>query len=157
MEDLKAAQERARISLGFLKPREVVDVRLVERPAEEAVNFEEKIKRLRSSLAAKDSQLNFFEQTVPQEVKRLTFQRHRISVKWFCYGTNCKSHDMQVLDWEVGELQRKVGPEKALDKVRSLCNLAEYNTCFYLGNLFLHPTSFLIVGLWYPKKANLLF
>jgi hypothetical protein len=64
---------------------------------------------------------------------------------------------MQVLDWEVGELMRKAGPDKALQKVQSICNLDNYNTHFYLGNLFLHPTSFVIVGLWYPQRKDLLF
>ncbi len=60
---------------------------------------------------------------------------------------------MQVLDWEIAELQRREGIGPALEKMRTICDLGAYDLYFYLGNMFLHPSAFLIVGLWYPQKA----
>jgi hypothetical protein len=60
---------------------------------------------------------------------------------------------MQILDWEVVELQRREGDEKALEKVKQYCDLRAYDLKFFLGNLRLHPASFMIVGLWYPKRV----
>jgi hypothetical protein len=65
---------------------------------------------------------------------------------------------MQVLDWGLCELQRREGDEKALARMKELCRLDIYNLKFFLGNLFLYPTSFMIVGMWYPKRvSDLLF
>lgn len=64
---------------------------------------------------------------------------------------------MQILDWEVCELQRKCGDEDALKKLREITDLSRYNLRFFLGNLFQYPQNFMIVGLWYPRRANLLF
>jgi hypothetical protein len=61
---------------------------------------------------------------------------------------------MQVLDWGLCELQRRDGDEKALNRMKELCDLDKYDLKFFLGNLFMHPASFLIVGMWYPKRRD---
>lgn len=48
--------------------------------------------------------------------------------------------------------------EAALNRMKDLCRLDVYDTKFFLGNLFLYPASFMIVGIWYPRRVpNLLF
>ena len=59
---------------------------------------------------------------------------------------------MQVLDWGLCELQRRDGDDKAFSRMKELCNLDKYDLKFFLGNLFMHPASFLIVGMWYPTR-----
>lgn len=61
---------------------------------------------------------------------------------------------MQVLDWEVAELHRREGDEKALQGLNERCDLSRYALRFFLGNFRLYPTAFTIVGLWYPKRAD---
>ena len=61
---------------------------------------------------------------------------------------------MQVLDWGLCELQRREGDEKALARMKELCRLDAYDLKFFLGNLFLYPASFMIVGMWYPKRRD---
>jgi hypothetical protein len=61
---------------------------------------------------------------------------------------------MQVLDWDLCELQRREGDGKALMRMKELCRLDVYDLKFFLGNLFLYPSSFLIVGMWYPKRRS---
>jgi hypothetical protein len=85
-------------------------------------------------------------------MKNLEFMKYRLQVKWLCQNPACRGHKMQVLDWGLCELQRRDGDEKALDRMKELCNLDKYDLKFFLGNLFMHPASFLIVGMWYPKR-----
>ena len=65
---------------------------------------------------------------------------------------------MQVLDWEVVELLRREGNEKALQKVESVLDLSKYAVRLFLGSMRLYPQTFCIGGIWYPKRAaGLLF
>jgi len=157
VEELQQAQRSRGTSIAVVVPREIRRVELVKRPADEIRNFEEKVLELRKRLSAKQAQLTLFEETVPPEMKHLEFLRARLQVSWFCHGDNCKGHKMQVLDWEVCELQRRRGDDEALKKVCDLTDQTKYALRFFLGNLFLYPQNFMIVGLWYPKRANLLF
>ena len=92
-----------------------------------------------------------FEDMVPDELKNLEFVKNRVYVKWKC--ASGKVHNMQIMDWEVVELQRKCGDQKALERVRECLDLNDYAIRFFLGNIKQHPTRFTIVGLWYPKRC----
>jgi hypothetical protein len=75
-----------------------------------------------------------FEEFMPPDLKGLEFAKNRIQVKWICGSGHTR--DMQIMDWEVIELQRKVGDEKALDAVREHLDLNAYSIRFFLGLLF---------------------
>ena len=64
---------------------------------------------------------------------------------------------MQILDWEICELCRRSGADKAMNKVSQLLDLSQYGTKFFLGNFHMYPSSFAIIGLWYPRRSHLLF
>jgi hypothetical protein len=154
VEELHKAQRGHGTSLGVVVPREIDTVKIVPRPIEDAKSFEEKLAALRIKLKAQSDQFKLFEESVPEEMKKLDFVKARPRVKWRCHSQSCAGHDMQVLDWEVAELQRKVGDDAAIAKMKELCNLSSYALKFFLGNLYLHPTSFMIGSLWYPKRAS---
>lgn len=91
-------------------------------------------------------------------MKKLEFLKSRVMVSWLCNSKDCTGHRMQVLDWGLCELQRREGSEAAVNRMKELCRLEAYDLKFFLGNLLQYPTSFLIVGLWYPKRVtDLLF
>jgi len=138
-------------------PRQISRVEMLERGEEENRSFSEKFADLQERLEAQRAQLTLFEQAVPPEMKRLDFLRARVQVSWLCQGADCAGHRMQVLDWEICELQRKRGDAAAVRKLQELTDLSRYALRFFLGNLFVHPQSFMIIGIWYPKKAHLLF
>jgi hypothetical protein len=98
-----------------------------------------------------------FEDAIPPEMKKLEFLRSRVMVSWLCKAEGCSGHRMQVLDWGLCELQRREGSEAAVKRMKELCNLNNYDLKFFLGNLFQYPTSFLIVGMWYPKRRADMF
>ena len=152
---LTQAQVSTKQSLGITTPREILSVELHPRPEEEGLSFEQKRERLRKKWEAESTGM-LFEEFIPPELKGLEFVKNRIHVRWVC-GAGI-SHNMQMMDWEVVELQRKAGDEKALQAVRDHMNLTKFAIRFFLGNLKQHPNRFTIVGLWYPKKQiGLLF
>jgi hypothetical protein len=82
---------------------------------------------------------------------------------WFlCTDPSCKGHRCSIIDWEAYELHRKMreqwGEDKAFDKVRQrfvedICG-PDKETYFFVGNMMLHPRSFLVLGTFYPKISD---
>lgn len=157
VEALKDAQKKMNGSLGIVTPREILCISVVPRPKGDVESFEQKLDRIRQRIQADRAQLMLFDdarEALPTEMKSLDFVDRRIKVKWRCSSSECPAHEMQVLDWEVTELHRREGDEKALQKMHEICDLSTHAVRFFLGNLFLHPAAFTIVGIWYPKRAE---
>lgn len=155
---LQEAQSLNRTSLGVVIPHKILDVKVVDRTDEKADSFREKLERIRKQLEIDKAQLKLFEEETPEEMKSLDFIQYRLQIEWQCASADCTRHKMQVLDWEVAELHRREGDEKALQKLTQICDLSKYSLRFFLGNFRLYPNAFTIVGLWYPKRVtDLLF
>lgn len=155
VEALWAEQAAKGTSIGVVIPKSIESVEVVTRPQNDQATFEQKFKNLQETLDARHRQMNLFSaETLPTQMKDLRYLTHRIRVGWSCFGSKCTGHEMQILDWEVAELHRKLGDAKAIEKVRDVLDLNKYATKFFLGNFFLHPTAFTIAGLWYPKRAE---
>jgi hypothetical protein len=154
VEDLLKAEKSRKTSLGVVEPKEILKIGIKKRPPEEAIDFAEKLERLKRENEAKRDQLTLFGESVPPPMRDLSFMKERIQIDWVCKGSSCNGHKMTVLDWEAAELLRKRGESKALEKIRSVLNLSTHASRFFLGNLAQHPTSFTIVGIWYPKRSK---
>lgn len=154
VEELQRSQEENGTSIGVVAPREIRRVEIVERSEEEAKSFDQKFREVKRIHDARRAQIDMFEQAIPPEMKKLEFVKCRVQVSWLCKSSTCNGHRMQVLDWGLCELQRREGDEAALDRMKELCRLDIYDLKFFLGNLFLHPVSFMIVGMWYPKRQD---
>jgi hypothetical protein len=157
VEDLQEAQKKNRTSIGIVTPREITKVEVIERSEEDARTFEQKFEDLKKTVEAQRAQIQMFGDAIPPEMKKLEFLEARVVVSWFCNGKECTGHNMQVLDWGLCELQRREGSEAAVKKMKELCKLDIYDLRFFLGNLFQYPASFLIVGMWYPKRREDMF
>lgn len=158
VDDLLERQREAGTSLGVVVPSRINGITIATRGEEDAKSFAEKMDRLRKQVNADRQQLDLFESSIPPQMKNLEFLKSRTKVSWNCASTTCTGHDMQILDWEIAELQRREGDVKALRKLEQILDLEKYSVRFFLGNLFQYPTSFTIVGLWYPQRvADLLF
>ncbi|WP_418606857.1 hypothetical protein [Georgenia sp. SUBG003] len=80
--------------------------------------------------------------------------------KYFCAEPGCRGHEQQIVDWESGQLARrnlashspdeakKLHREKFLDE---MCG-ANKDTYFFVGNQHQHPRSFLVLGVFWPKR-----
>jgi len=150
VEELLDAERRDHTSLGFVKPKEIIDIHTEERPSEDRETFIRKLKenQLRSQ------QEDLFQGYDSKEIRNLQFITHRLKVRWKCHGNTCNTHNMSILDWEVYEFTRKFGLQSAKSKLNDLLNLDKFDIGFFLGNMKLHPTSFAIGAIWYPKRTK---
>jgi hypothetical protein len=154
VDELQQAQDENRTSLGVVVPREIQKIEIVKRPDEDALSFEQKFQELCKIADIDKAQMKLFEDAVPKEMKGLEYMASRPRIHWLCNSAECKGHKMQILDWEILELQRREGDDNALKKLEELCNLTKYDLRFFLGNLHQHPKSFTIIGLWYPQRSR---
>jgi hypothetical protein len=153
---LDAQQSRGQ-SLAFVTPKLIRGVSIRRREEDDALSFQEKLDELKRRNAVSRMQLDLFEQSVPQVMKTLQYIGERVCIDWICDDDDCSGHSMQVLDWEICELARKEGIDKAREKVAGLVDLDRYKSAFILGNFHMYPGSFAIIGLWYPLRSNRLF
>jgi hypothetical protein len=113
VEALYESQKTKGTSIGVVAPRVIKKIEILPRDETDLKSFEEKFETLKKSLEAKRAQLTLFEATIPPEMKQLDFIKARFQITWDCGAPECRGHKMQVLDWEVCELQRKHGDEQA--------------------------------------------
>lgn len=148
--ELINANKEKHTSLGFIKPREIIEINIDERPDSELNNF---IKKLEAN-KKRSKQIELFGPITVPEVKQLTFVSKRFKVHWICSDKNCNGHKMSILDWEAYQLVRNIGIEKAHLRIKEILDLKKYDIGFFLGNFRLYPTTFAIGSIWYPKINN---
>jgi len=148
--DIQDAQERDRTSIGFFRPKEILDIE-TERDESPTWTKDE---------LAKLGQQDLF---LTKERKPLA----KIPVSFFyrfrCDGCrNKEPHRMKILDWELAELWRKDrrGHDEAvaIERVKhrfleEMCG-KDIDTHFFTGNMALHQSSFLILGVFWPKRSD---
>ena len=157
MKTLSESQRNGGRSLAFMRPSLYTGVSIHRRAPDDAKTFEEKLKKLRERHVAASKQLDLFESTVPTSMKSLDYIGERVCIDWRCSDSDCAGHSMQVLDWEICELARRNGIESAIAKVKTILDSSRYKTALILGNFHMFPSSFAVIGLWYPLLSNRLF
>lgn len=147
--ELKAAQKDVGRSLGIVTPGSIEKIYIETKTADDKQKHDEKMKAIHS-------QQSLFREEY-EEYKELAFRPFDVKLKWRCDG-GCKEctrapHDMKILDWGLLELARKHewDSSRAIRRMEEITSSA-YDFKLFLGNLKQHPTSFLPVALWFPKK-----
>lgn len=151
VEQLFDQNSQKKVSMGFVRPKRINKIEIVDRPSEDYDTFLRKLTANQERL----KQAELFPVLSVEELKKLQYISQRFKIHWHCSGATCRGHKMSILDWEVYELARRTGMVKASQKLEEILNLETYNTGFFLGNFRLHPTNFAIGGIWYPKKNHL--
>jgi hypothetical protein len=146
VKDLLNSQKQSRTSLGIVKPKEILEFSI--EPKSEAEMKEAEIKK--KSII---SQMGLFEH--PKDLELLPF---RPVLKFKCDAPECNSHSMSILDWEFGQLYRKIKEsndwkQKFTDKVMSICS-PDKETYLILGNIARWQNIFCILGMFYPPKRR---
>ncbi len=151
METLKDQQAIDETSLGIIKPKVVHD--LVVKPAERdwKPSFYQELRQARL----------WDDRTVSREPPRkvpFTFK-----YVFECDDPRCKGHRMMNEDWEVGALYWRLidggaTEAEATGKVKQkfladLCG-PEKDTHFFVGTVLAHPKSWVVIGVYYPKKPK---
>lgn len=137
-------------SLGLIRPVDVDDFRIDAHtgwsPSEQA-----KIDRYVNQLQLFDD-----EDRLPLEAPAFK-GRYR----WRCGEKACKGHEQGLLDWEFVALQRNlIGRSDA--EIKTELRKRFFDTPFgserapalYVGNLAAHRNTFMVLGVYYPKKTD---
>lgn len=143
IEKLRTAQRADGTSLGFIRPKRIE--RLVVEPVDEQWDQE---------IEEANRQGSLFDRTLP----RLETPRYKVSYVFECDDSVCRGHRMMIVDWEVLEAVRKWSKqyhntweskfrEKFEDYLINQCDLH-----FFVGTMFKYPDTWIIIGLFYPKK-----
>ena len=145
-EDLIAAQQEGRISLGIIKPRKIKNFRIEKKRVQEIEDAKLKVNGVLS-------QLDMFE-----DRKKLYVMPYRFILEFVCDNAECKGHSLSILDWEFGQLYRKVrntnGWERKIEKkIEEICG-AGNDTYIFLGNMARWQNIFCILGFYYPPKIR---
>lgn len=129
VEELKDRWEADRTSLGTIRPREILGVRLVRRPDSERQEWLAKEKALLS------------QEMLPFErpPKPIDFPETEFRVSWRCDDARCKTHEMNIAQWGLHELYRKLADDpardaKVKDKMTRELDLKSRDVFLFLGN-----------------------
>ena len=88
-----------------------------------------------------------------RELEKIPFS---FSYEFRCDDTACSGHKMICTDWEIGEAYRKWKAEYGSQweqKFRQRFEsdmISKYDTHFYVGTVHRYPSTWIIVGLFYP-------
>ena len=82
----------------------------------------------------------------------------RFVLEFVCDDEDCSSHKMSILDWEIGQLYRRVKnasdwEDKIHDKIMEICS-EKRDTYLILGNMARWQHIFCILGFFYPPKIR---
>jgi len=149
--EIQRRQKTERKTLGVFRPAEVMDFTVG--PAE---------KGFAESQRALLNQPSLFGDRAGDDT-RAALEPLPVKAKFSyrCSDPACTTHDMSLIDWELGALYRtlseKGDDEKTIHaKIRAkffeeYCG-DSYDTRFITGSMLKHPGSFLILGLVHPKR-----
>lgn len=137
-------------SLGLIKPRTVERLEIEPNDA-----FSADKQALADLAAAGDL---FTEQRAALEPAP-----YRLRYHYHCMEQRCRGHRQTLIDWEAGQAARKWGDsgrpaQEVTDMLRrkfldELCNPSR-DTYFFLGNQHQHPSSFLVLGVFWPPSGS---
>jgi hypothetical protein len=161
VEDLWEQQRHTSRSLALVKPKNVKRIQARRKTQQEKEEWEA---RQKAALSVRDLFVD-----VEAAVKDLVFMPVEYRLHWTCHGSDCRGHDMSILDWGIYVLSRKMyrdapknltaaeRDEHAQGKVvASLERIfgEDHDTYLYLGNTKAHQGNFMIGGLFYPPKQK---
>ncbi|MGA2466381.1 MAG: hypothetical protein ABSH06_18770 [Thermodesulfobacteriota bacterium] len=144
LESLSEAQEKRGTSLGVIKPKKIIKFTISRKTNEEIKEAENKKNQIMI-------QLELF-----GEKKNLELIPVRFNLHFSCDDPRCsKPHKISILDWEFGELYRRLHNkpewEKAIKmKVDEICAPTK-DTYLFMGNMIGRPQVFCILGFFWPR------
>ena len=132
-------------TLGFFKPAEI-----------EAFEIEQTTDHWTDSELTKLRQFTLWGETPPQELEKVPFQ---FRYRYRCPHDFCNGHRQSCIDWEMGALFRKLRTkhgeqwEVPFRQRYEEEMFTQNDTYFFVGNMNQYPASWLVVGLWYPRRG----
>jgi hypothetical protein len=144
--EIARRQQTDSTSLGVFRPAEVE--RLTIRP--DTTKWDE------AQLAAM-GQVSLFA-PVKNELKRVPY---KFQYRYRCSDRSCPGHEQTIIDWELGQAWlgwTRYDETERLEMIRrkwhdELCG-PDRDTYFFVGNMHLHPQSFLVLGVFWPPHET---
>lgn len=134
------------ISQGIVKPKMIKRFFIENKHENEIQDAEAK----KESII---NQLHMFEKKMDLEILQVRFV-----LEFICDDLDCSGHKLSILDWEFGQLYRKLRndencEDKMQKKIMGICG--EKNDIYLiLGNMNRWRHVFCILGLFYPPKVK---
>ena len=152
MEELHDRQEQDDTSLGIFRPREVIDLVVSPDDTEWKESFLDELRQTRLWETRTRSR------EPPRKIP------WRFQYRFRCDDERCNGrHKMTIEDWEVGALYWRLvdegaTPDEASEKVKQkflgeIC-APEKETYFYVGTVLNWPTSWVVIGVFYPRHGK---
>jgi hypothetical protein len=147
---IQARQKSDRQSLGVFRPRAVDDLKVSPVPA----GFE-------ASQRAVIDQSSLLGDRAGDARNPLEPMPVKAKFHYKCANPKCKGHDQSLIDWELGQLYRRLRDYEGKDEADCMAIAREkflgfcddkHDVRFITGSMLSKPTGFLILGLVYPKK-----
>jgi hypothetical protein len=143
---IKREQQARGTSLGIFRPAEIMDFSL-----EQA----EPWSVTKSALA---DQPDLF----APDLSRLEWVPYEFRYRFRCADGTCPGHNMHLKDWEAGasyrKFLRKYGEHDVLRKLRQRWYdeifTPDRAVHFFVGNMAAHPKTFMLLGLFYPRRTT---
>lgn len=141
--EIKSLSDKINKSIGIFKPKKVIDL-IIEEDRREW--DERRISRL--------SQMSIFNPDM-KPLERIPF---KFKYSYFCYDEGCRGHTQTIVDWEICQLYRNLRDKYDINEVKrkirekyldDICG-PKRDTYFYVGDMFLNPGSFIVLGVFYP-------
>jgi hypothetical protein len=84
---------------------------------------------------------------------------YRFKYRYTCSRDGCKGHEQSIIDWELGQAFRNWSPDDATQRLAlirkkwldEICG-SDKETLFFVGNIHMHPRSFVVLGTFWPPK-----
>ena len=147
--EIQARQRENGISLGVFKPRVVKNLIITPTSAEWS-----------GRRKAAVSQLWFDDLRGKNRIEKIPFE---FKYRYFCEDTGCRGHNQRIIDWELGELCRRLKKERLAsdgikEKIRkryidTLCG-TKRETYFFVGNHSRYRKSFMVLGVFWPSRRE---
>jgi len=104
---------------------------------------------------AKLRQHSLFDPLPAKELEKIPF---KFKYEFQCDEASCRGHELSCTDWEINESYRKwkriygVNWKAKLQERYETDMILRNDTHFYVGTLHSYPSTWIIVGLFYPRK-----
>lgn len=142
---LQNTQDETDVTLGIFKPR-VVNELIIE---------PEEVNHWTESELATLSQQSMFDNRYIAPLEKIPY---KFKYRFFCNDSKCTGHTLSFTDWEAGQAYRKFRAQygenwegKFRDKFEYDVSF-KYDTYFFVGTTRAHKYTWIIIGLFYPKK-----
>lgn len=150
---IRQAQQSDGVSLGVFRPKSVDDVviehRDVRADKQEAAR----------ALAAQPSLLTDADTDAQTQLEALEQIPWTFKYRYRCSDAACNGHLQTIVDWEIVQFYRRIKDRSDWqDELRKkwigeMCG-SDKDTAFFVGNQHQHPTSFLVLGVWWPPRQD---